>query len=163
MKAIRSVSYPPFIVFFDTIAVFLFLLVLNQDRRLEIEIPQNRLFYGAEIIYKKDSNYYNISGGLFIPSQLNMDAAYLLDCKQQLECREAKIKHGNNVALYILLPKPIYREIAELTVAAFGTKACAGLKYTINESGVLDYTEIQKNNPCLNKLSGFNKRVKQQG
>lgn len=154
----KMVSYPPFIVFFDTIAVILFLLIMNQDQRVTIEPPEKNLFTGADIVYKKNNRYYRLSGGEYKPKKEEGDFVYFLDCKPRFsECREAKKYSPES---YILLPDIIYNDIAKLTVLVFGTKTCTSVKYSITEAGQLDYRKLQKDNPCINKLPGFNERVK---
>ena len=154
----KPVSYPPFIVFFDTIAVFLFFLILNQNKQIVIEPPEKSLFTGAEIIYKQEGHYFRLTGGEYQPSPSDGDFIYFLDCKNRLfECQQAKSEHGNDV--YILLPQMVYNDIAKLTVLAFGSQACTNIKYYISVEGGLDYVKIKKRNPCLNKIPGFKERV----
>lgn len=153
----KMVSYPPFIVFFDTIAVILFLLIMNQDQRVTIELPENKLFTGAEIIYKKNSHYFRLSGGEYKPKKKEDNFIYFLECKPRFfECRESK---KNNIESFILLPDIVYNDIAKLTLLAFGTKICTSVKYVITEMGQIDYHRLQKDNPCLNKLTGFSDLV----
>ena len=156
----KMVSYPPFIVFFDTIAVILFLLIMNQHQRLIIEIKGNSLFTDAEIIYKKNNRYLRTSGEEYKPKKGEGDFYYFMDCEQRIfECREAFARYKTK-DVYILLPEPVYNDIAKLTVLAFGTKICTGVKYSIAKMGQIDYQQLQKDNPCLHRMPGFDERVK---
>ncbi len=54
----NRISYPPFIVFFDSLAVFLFLLMMNQNESITTELPKDELFFGAEIVVKKNGDFF---------------------------------------------------------------------------------------------------------
>ena len=56
----KRVSYPPMIIFLDVLFVFLFLLILNNNRTMEIELPSGKLIDGVELIYKVQGKYYTL-------------------------------------------------------------------------------------------------------
>lgn len=155
----RIVSYPPFIVFFDTIAVILFFLILNQNKTIDIQLIENRLFDGAELIYKKHEHYHRLSGEIYERKQFESEFYYLLECKARiLECKNAMHKYKTK-DVFILLPDSTYNDISELTFLALEKKVCSKIKYSIAATGRIDYVKLQKDNPCLSKLSGFNELV----
>jgi hypothetical protein len=149
----KIVSYPPFIVFFDTIAVFLFFLILNQNKAVDIVLPPV-LWNDAELFYEKDNHYFPVGGGNEYKGK-NMEL--LLDCGKQIQCIQAKRRYGDNV--YILLPEEVFDKISKLTMMAFETESCSSVKYTVNKNKKLDYKTIQQDNDCLNKIAGFTKMI----
>ena len=122
-----------------------------------LPISPQKLFTGAEIIYQKDKHYYKLSGSEYKPKQ-EEDFVFFLDCERRFfECKEAIMRYGEKV--YILLPSAVYSDVAKLTFQAFKDKICSHARYSINESGQLDYQKMQIENPCLNKIPGFEARV----
>jgi hypothetical protein len=155
----KIVSYPPFIVFFDTIAVILFFLILNQNQHITIEITEKKLFKDALIVYKQDRYYYKTTGEEYIRDKEEDDFYYFLDCDKRIfECNAAISKY-KTTDVFIVLPDKVYNDISKLTTLAFGKKVCASIKYHIAKTGQIDYLQLQKDNPCLNKLNGFNDLV----
>jgi len=149
----KLTSYPPMIILLDMLFVFLFILVLNEKKVIDIHIPKDKLFKGAKIVFfnNKTQSYFGTNG-----VEYQFDSIYnlLLDeCKEQKECIEAKQEFGEKV--YILLPKHLFSEMAKINMLAFGTNVCSKLDFFIKPNGVLDYKTTIDKNRCLEKISGF--------
>jgi len=153
----RIASYPPMIILLDMLFVFLFILVLNEKKVIDIHIPKDKLFKGAKVIYFDSSTQtYNDNRG----KQYQFDSIYnlLLDeCHEQKECKEAKKKFGNNI--FILLPKKLFNEMSNINMLAFGTKSCNKLDFFVKKDGMLDYKKTIDENSCLKKINGFEKAL----
>lgn len=67
----RRLSYPPFVVFFDTIAVFLFILILNQNEEpIKIKILTNKVENGiGYIVYKDGDTFKRLSDNTDVNEQ----------------------------------------------------------------------------------------------
>jgi hypothetical protein len=151
----KITSYPPMIILLDMLFVFLFILVLNEKKIINIHIPDDKLFKGGKIVYfDPNTKTYKDSQG----AEYQFSSIYnlLLDeCKEQEECKEAKEKFGDGIR--ILLPKNLFDEMAKINMLAFGTKSCSKLDFFVKEDGFLDYKKTIEQNPCLEKISGFKK------
>jgi hypothetical protein len=135
--------------------VFLFILVLNEKKIIDINIPEYKLFKGAKIVYfdTDKQNYCDIDG-----VDYPFDSIYnlLLDeCKKQPKCIEAKKRFGEEV--YILLPKNLFNEMSKINMLAFGTESCTQLEFFVKKDGSLNYKKTIEENSCLEKISGFKK------
>lgn len=145
------------IILLDMLFVFLFILVLNEKKVIDIDIPKDKLFSGAEIVYfnTETQSYFGVNG-----VEYQFDSIYnlLLDkCNEQRECVEAKQKFGEQV--FILLPKNLFEEMAKINMLAFGTNACTKLNFFVKEEGTLNYKKTLEENSCLEKISGFKSEI----
>ena len=149
----KVTSYPPMIILLDMLFVFLFILVLNEKKIIDIHIPKDKLFLGAEIVYfnEKTKSYFSPNG-----VEYQFDSIYnlLLDkCNEQRECLEVKQEFGKRV--FILLPKTLFEEMAKINMLAFGTNSCTKLDFFVKKNGFLDYKKVIEKNSCLEKINGF--------
>jgi hypothetical protein len=152
----KRLSYPPFIVFFDTIAILLFILILNQNKTIEITIPSDKIVSGAIVLYKNNNVFRNASdNSLFEAKEYSLPLA----CEQQIECQEARKKYGGGVNAYILLPDEVFNKIGKISILAFSKASCTSVEYVINKDGELDLKKLAEQNECLNEIYGFKEMV----
>lgn len=154
----KITSYPPMIILLDMLFVFLFILVLNEKKVVDINIPKEKLFDGAKIVYfdSKTQSYYDTDQKVY---QFNSIYNLLLDkCDKQPACVEAKERFGDQV--YILLPRNLFDEMSQINMLAFGTNSCQRLEFFVKEDGFLDYQKTIKKNSCLSKIYGFRESIK---
>lgn len=148
----KKTSYPPLIILLDMLFVFLFIMILNEKKIIKINIPQDKLFKNAKIVYfdDKSKKYYDLNR---IEYSFNSQYSLLLECEKQRECNEARKKFGNKIN--ILLPDDIFDDMSKINMLAFGTEVCTQLNFFIKDDGLLDYQKILKENTCLLKIQGM--------
>lgn len=149
---IKQLSHPPLVILLDILFIFLFILILDSSKNLQIHIPDDKLFKGAEIIFQKNTHYYHAnSGKKYSPSNFEL----LQPCDTQQECNAAYHQYGEKI--YILIPDDIFNGIARLTTAIVLNPECNANKttYFINQDGTLDYKKILDENPCLAHMPNF--------
>lgn len=135
----RKASFPPIIILLDFLFIFLFVITQKEPKTVEIHIPEDKLFKTAEIFYP-NSEY---------------EKSYLIECEEQLECKNARNKYGNKVFIYI--PPSLFQKISEMTFFAFESSSakCGKLSIHISEEGKLDIPKIFDQNKCLNKIKNL--------
>lgn len=157
----RAISYPPFIVFFDTIALILFVLILNQTAGASFVLPSAddgyRVFKNAELLYKKDGLMYYEDG-----SPYNIQRAgfiTLITCTKHKSCRMlAQSKRADSI--YVLVPDYLYAEGAKLVMTAIN-QGCSGLNVYIALNGQIDRNVTYEKNVCLQNVNGVANWLKQ--
>ena len=156
----KQISYPPIIILLDILFVFLFILILNQKKVIDIQFPLDRVFKGGKILYKDSEGYYRDQNGIIYSSTKDEGINHLLlDCTTQLGCDRVREKYSNQ-GVFILLPQQIFTQMAEISMLAFGMEVCDNLKFFIKKNGALDYPLIINENECLVNIPGFEKAHK---
>lgn len=151
----KRISYPPIIILLDVLFVFLFILILDEKKVIQINLPKEKIFTGAKLLhYDSQQEKYLDENNL----AYNFKDIYnlLLKCENQRECVDAKRKYGTD-KIFMLLPKKLFTEMSEINMLAFGTETCDKLEFFITENGILDDKKLLEKNDCLLKISGFNK------
>lgn len=153
----KRVSYPPMIIFLDVLFVFLFLLILNNNKSaIEIELPSGKLIDNTKIIYKLKDKYYTLDNQEYIPSS-NRDFIYTDECPNTIDqCRYAHHKHGKDV--FIVYSQQLQSQISNLSILALGNNTCKQIKFIIKEEGILDGKKMLKENNCLRKIKGYEEK-----
>lgn len=152
----KKLSYPPLIILLDILFIFLFILILDNEKKLVVNVPKHSLFHGAEIIFKRNNTFYMKKNN---QEYTSLHFNYLLICEQQKECVDARSKYGEDI--YILLPDKIFSEISRLTVAILSMPKCNSkvIEYFITKNGNLNYVKTLASNPCLSNIPKFLKLV----
>lgn len=156
----RSISYPPFIVFFDTIAVILFVLILNQTAGAEFVLPKSNgskeIFRNAELVYKRVDKLYYENGSVFQAEKY--DSIYLAPCDAYFACRRlASWKGASDV--YVVVPDDVYSEGAKLVMTTIN-HGCSGLRVFISRDGSVDRKKTYAENPCMGNVPGVDRWLK---
>lgn len=153
-------AYPPFIVFFDTIAIFLFVLILNQSSGFEFVLPEeggnSKLFLGARMVYEKDGNYWFDDTNTRFPVE-DVDVYTMVNCDVNLSCQNAR--HRRRVSrIYILIPESLHSEGGKISMLV-SKNGCSSLKLYISMEGTVDRRKTYAFNPCLKNINGVDKWV----
>lgn len=154
----KRFSHSPIIILLDLLFVFLFVLVQQDNRSIEINIPTDHLFKGAEIFRKEEQEYISIN----YPNKNDYETSQMLDCKEQLECQEARRIYGDKISIYI--PPDLVAVMSEMTFFSFKSDSahCKNIKFYISSNGELDMDRIFEENPCMRKIPLFAKYYKHQ-
>ena len=150
----NRISSPPLIILLDLLFLLVFILILNENNQISIELPKYRLFDGSILTYDVNGIKYiinqktkNIEKKYYPQSQFE----YFKKCQQQ--CREYKKLDRND--LYIIFPNRLFNEISKITYIASHTKYnCKNLKFKIKDNGKIDYKKLLEN-ICLSKIKGI--------
>lgn len=157
----RAISYPPFIVFFDTVAVFLFLLILNQSAGAEFVLPPSgngeRIFEGAQIVYRRDNNFFFEEDGKRVPIE-EMDAMYFVPCKEFAACRRVSTRY-TNTGVYVFIPEGLHAAGAKFAMVAVNN-GCSSIQIYIAETGEIDRERTYQKNACVQKIANIEHWVK---
>ena len=99
-------SYPPFVVFFDVIAAFLFFLVLNQSNGITFNIPETgKLFLNARLVYIDSATLHYFPSGDPV-DVITPDVLFLTPCGGQEQCVDAISSSGNkNIQILLQIIK----------------------------------------------------------
>ena len=149
----KRISYPPIIILLDVLFVFLFILILDEKKVIQIHSPEKKIFTGATIVHY-DSNRKKYLDNNNLEYTFKGIYNLLLDCNEQIECIEAKQKYGTE-KIFILLPRKLFTEMSEINMLAFGTEKCDKLEFFITKDGLLDNKKLIDENECLLKIDGF--------
>lgn len=149
----KRISYTPIIILLDILFVFLFILMLDEKKVINIHPPKYKVFLGATLLH------YDVSQKKYLDEN---NLAYnftdihnlLLACENQVECINAKVKYGTD-RVFMLLPKKLFTEMSEINMLAFGTKSCSKLDFVITKDGILDNKKLIEKNECLLNIQGF--------
>lgn len=151
----KKLSIPPFIIFLDLLFMFLFIFILNEKTVIQIKTLGNYLPDGVKIIYYNDAlkGYYNLDSSLYNKNRIY---TYYGNCNSNIEkCREAKEKYGSKI--YIAYSKKIQDEIANFSLITLGTGKCSKMIFIVKKQGTLDYRKMVDKNPCIKKVSNYQK------
>ncbi|OQX05591.1 MAG: hypothetical protein BWK73_33245 [Thiothrix lacustris] len=145
----RKASFPPIVILLDFLFIFLFVITQKESKTVDIHIPEDKLFHTAEIFHpnsEKSTKHEN---------------SFLLDCGNQLECKNAKSKYDGEVFIYI--PPSLFKKISEMTFFAFESDSakCGKLSIYISAEGELDIPKIFDQNKCLNKIPNLRQLYEQ--
>ena len=144
------------IIFLDVLFIFLFLLILNNNRVMNIQLPKGNLFDGGEIIYKKFDEYYTLDKKKYL---INRNFTYMGKCYDYIkECKYAYQKYGKNI--FIVYPIKLQESIANLSLLSLGNNTCKKIKFIVSKEGKLKYKSMLNQNNCLNKIKNYNKLFK---
>jgi len=149
----KRISYPPIIIFLDVLFVFLFIMILDEEKVIQIHPPKEKIFSGAKLLYYDDNQDRYLDENNLAHNFKDIHNL-LLECENQRECVNAKIKYGTN-RVFMLLPKTLFTEMSEINMLAFGTESCSKLEFIITKSGMLDHEKLIKDNKCLLQIPGF--------
>jgi len=148
----KKISYPPMIIFLDILFVFLFLLILNNNRVMDIELPSGKLISGAELVYKLQGKYYTLDNQEYKASR---NFIYIDKCNNRIdECK----KYSKDI--FIIYPKKLQEDIANLSILALGNNTCKKIKFIINVESKLDYKKMLNENTCLKKIKDYETLIK---
>ena len=139
----RKASFPPIVRLLDFLFVFLFIITQKESKTIEIHIPEDKLFRTAEIFHPNSEK------------STKRENSFLIDCGNQLECKNAKKQYGDNVFIYI--QPHLFKKISEITFYAFASNSakCGKISIYISKEGQLDLNQIFNQNKCLNKISNL--------
>ncbi len=147
----KRISHPPMIIFLDVLFVFLFLLILNNNRVVDIVLPPGKLFDGAKIVYKKFDEYYTLDKKKYLKSR---NFTYMGKCNSKIQdCRDAYMKYGEDV--FIIYSVKLQEAISNLSLLALGNNTCKRIKFIVNKKGELEYKNMLDANNCLNKIKNY--------
>jgi len=149
----RHISYPPIIILLDILFVFLFILMLDEKKVINVYPPKEKVFVGATLLYY-DQNQKKYLDEQNVVYNFQSIHNLLLACENQRECIDVKRKYGTD-RVFMLLPKKLFIEMSEINMLAFGTNSCTKLDFVIKEDGELDYEKLIQENTCLLKIPGF--------
>jgi len=159
----RQISSPPLIILLDLLFLLVFILLVDQNRTTSIEIPKDKLFNGAILIYQEDNIRYLVNQEsrtiqeIYQPKR-GVGFSYFQKCKNQ--CREYSNLNQDNI--YIYLPDKLFNQIAKITyIASYTDYNCKGIRFKVMSSGEIDY-DLLLEDSCLNKIDNieFLKRAK---
>jgi len=157
----RVPAYPPFIVFFDTIAIFLFVLILNQSSGFEFVLPKKSthpyIFSGARIVYEKNGNlWFDDSGQRFVAEDI--DVYSMVDCDHQPLCATARRNRGTS-KVHVLIPESLHSEGGKISMVV-SKLGCSSLKVHISPRGTVDREATFASNACMKKINGVENWVR---
>jgi hypothetical protein len=148
----RTSSYPPFVVFFDTVAILLFILILNQNKGISFKIPEEQLFQGARLVYLVDDELRYVDSGTQVDT-FTPDVLYMAPCTAQFECVAAG-RSLESKDIKILFPDALTSEISKITTLAIKS-GCSGFTPVVAEVGSLDREATLRENPCMSTIPGL--------
>lgn len=153
----RQTSSPPLIILLDLLFILIFILLITKKNQIEIDIPKDKLFQGAILIYKND-------GLKYIMNQTTKQAdgiwrgrpngiTFFDEC--HIQCKEYDNKYKNN--LYIYYPDNLVNELSNRIFIALHTDEfnCKNLKFEIKSNGIIDIEKLKIDNPCVKNIPGF--------
>lgn len=145
-------SYPPFIVFFDTVVILLFTLMLNQNKDITFEIPKEDIFHGAQLVFENENQLYYVQNGAVVDTTTS-DIFYMAPCKEQKKCIDAskKIPIGS---VKILFPDTLTVEISKISTLSIKS-GCSGFISIIGNNGKIDRHATFNKNSCMSSISGI--------
>lgn len=153
----KTSSYPPFVVFFDTVAILLFILILNQSKGVDFILPEDRLFQGARLIYFVDGEWHFVDTKEAVDTTA-VDVIYMSPCEKQLEC--IAVSNGmKSSSINIIFPDHLTTEISRISTLAikFG---CSGFVSIIGKNGTVDREATFKRNSCMKTIPGVSAWVR---
>jgi len=154
----KRMSYPPLIIFLDVLFIFLFIFFLNSSHIVKIDLPKGNLFDGAQIVYKKQGEYYTLNNAVYLADR---SFVYLGKCSNEIkECTEAYSKY-NQDEVFIVYPEKLQESISNLSLLALGNNLCKKVDFIVNYDGNLEYEKMLEKNTCLLKIKDYEKFSKQ--
>ena len=151
----KKLSLPPFIIFLDLLFMFLFIFILTEKKVIQIKTIGNKIPKGTEIVYydKYFKGYYTLNNHIYAKDR---KYTYYGECDNNIvKCQRVKEKYGKKV--FIAYPKEIQDEIANFGLITLGTSICSKMIFVIKEDGNLDYRKMVEENPCIKKVSHYEK------
>jgi hypothetical protein len=145
-------SYPPFVVFFDTVAILLFILILNQNKGISFRIPEEQLFQGARLVYSVGEELRYVDTGTTVDT-FTPDVLYMAQCSEQSECVAASRSLGSK-EVKILFPDSLTSEISKISTLAIKS-GCAGFTPVVGKVGTLDREATLRENSCMSTIPGL--------
>lgn len=155
----RKASFPPIVILLDFLFLFLFIITQKEIKTIDIIIPEERLFNGAEVFYYSDNTKNYLSA---TTQKMTHEKSLLIDCEKQLECQNAKAKYGEKIFIYI--PPNLFKKISEMTFFAFESSSakCDNISVYISQEGTLDIPLTFDKNKCLNNIKNLRKLYENQ-
>ena len=147
---------PPIIILLDLLFVIIFILVINLDNGVTINIPHDKIFNNATLVYRSGNNVNFIvnktNGRLSEDLFQSTGFSYYQKCTTQCEHYDVLYKDR----LYIYFPDSLFNTISKLTYLATNTSYnCGNLQFDINQNGSIDKRSLFEENACLQKIPGF--------
>lgn len=153
---------PPLVILLDVLFVFLFVAILESPPKITYEMPPEKLFSGAQLIYiDKDNNKklldlqtYKLVKFSNLPDS-NHGLFFTIPCGTQQECTLAKSSVDRD--LQVVISGKTYDDISRLTFIGcnIDPSLCNNIHFTINEKGLVDLNELIKDNPFFLSIDGF--------
>jgi hypothetical protein len=135
----RVHTYPPFIVFFDTLAVLLFYLLVRQSSPINIEIPGSELPAGFEAVTSSNES----------ADESLVDLELKLPCQDVQQCA---VLFGDKSEEFMLrLPQKLVDEIARLKLIS-SESGCGKLNIVIGADGRIDRLKTIEKSDCLSSI-----------
>lgn len=139
-------------VFFDTVAILLFILILNQSKGISFRIPEEELFLGARLVYSLGDELRYVDTGAPVDT-FTPDVLYMAQCSGQFECVAAsKLLRSKDIK--ILFPDSLTSEISKISTLAIKS-GCAGFTPVVGKVGSVDREATLRENPCMSKIPGL--------
>lgn len=137
-------SYPPFIVFFDTLAIILFFLLIRQESSVDVRMQGVELPPGFSIVLEGDPGHVQRESD---------DVEILLPCNQLPQCRTRQ--PGNT---QVKLPLSLVNEIGRLKLLS-ASKKCGKIVVYVDPDGRIDRQITVDHNPCLREIVNIERWV----
>ncbi len=134
----RISSYPPFIVFFDTLAIIIFFLLIRQESGVQIEIQGDELPPGFSIIQANTTER---------DRQHSDDVEILLSCSELYQCPEAQPGGAQ-----VKLPLSLVNEIGQLKLLSASMK-CGEIDVIVSPDGHINRQMTANRNQCIRGIA----------
>lgn len=150
----RKYSYPPFIVFFDAVAIILFMLLLNQNQGITVDPPER--------FSLRDAEYARFSSGQVLVSTqtlqpIKQDMPIAIPCGGSVLCGGITSESGE----MMVLPDRVNVELAKVIYWAT-QNGCKKLNVVLRSSGQVDRVKTAEENSCVKKIAGYEVWIKNQ-
>lgn len=140
----RVSSYPPFIVFFDTLAIIIFFLLIRQESSVDVRIQGTELPPGFNIVLEDEFGHARRDSD---------DVEILLPCDQLPQCRTRQPGKPQ-----VKLPLGLVNEIGRLKLLS-ASKKCGKIVVFVDPVGHIDRRITVDHNPCLHEIENIERWI----
>ena len=150
----RKSAHPPVLILMDLLFILVFILLINTDDNVKINIPLQEPFTGSYLVYKHDGveNIVDHISGKVTSDTLDKGKYYYYQ-KCERQCDSLNINDRDNMFIYF--PDDLFKSVAQISYIATNTSYnCKNLEFDITEEGNIDHNLLFTKNPCLGRIPG---------
>lgn len=138
----------------DLLFILVFILLLNTDDNVKVNIPPDQLFTGAFLVFDDGKDQYIVDhhSGRITNEKINKKNYYYYQkCNKQCQKFEARYRDK----LFIYFPDNLFKEISQISYIATNTSFnCRNLEFDITAAGNIDQKSLFHKNSCLKNIPG---------
>lgn len=146
------ISYPPFVVFFDSLIAILFVMAINQSGGYNVIVPEDSQLDWELVLSTPQGYYLNGSNASFRPTE----STFLVPCSGKRECSTSPFT-GHD--MYMVMPKRIFADISAIVFYATQV-GCKSANFYITTTGQLDAKKTLDENPCLREINNISELLR---